>query len=137
MNVRPVILGDGAYPASTWLLKPHPFQNNLTQEQKKYHRVLSSSRCVAENAFGLLKSRWRCLMKRIDNNLENVSGIVMSCVILHNICQRRKDEYIDDGRVLDEVIRQERNARQEIQANNNFCRDGDALREHLTQYLLE
>ena len=104
MNVRPIILGDGAYPASTWLLKPYPFHNNLTQEQKRFNRVLSSSRCVAENAFGLLKSRWRCLMKRIDNNLENISGVVMSCVILHNICQKRKDEYIDDDQVLDEVI---------------------------------
>lgn len=74
-------------------------------------------------------------MKRIDNNLENVSGVVMSCVILHNIFQRRKDGYIDDGQLLDEVIRQERNARQGIQANNNFCIDGDALCEHLTQYL--
>lgn len=76
-------------------------------------------------------------MKRIDNNLENVSSVVMFCVILHNICQRRKDEYKDDDQVLDEVIGQERNARQEIQANNNFCIDGDALREHLTQYLHE
>ena len=53
MNVRPIILGDGAYPISTWLLKPYPFQNNLTQEQKRFNRMLSSSRCVAENAFGL------------------------------------------------------------------------------------
>ena len=62
-------------------------------------------------------------MKRIDNYLENVSGVVMSCIILHNICQRRKD----DGQVLDEVIRQERDGRQGIQANNNFCIYGDAL----------
>lgn len=45
MNIHPIILRDGAYPASTWLLKPYPFQNNLTQEQKRFNRVFSSSRC--------------------------------------------------------------------------------------------
>ena len=135
MKMRPVLLGDGAYPASMWLLKPYPFQNDLTREQKKFNKALSSSRCVAENAFGLLKSRWRCLMKRLDNDLENISGVVMTCVILHNLCQSRKDEYIDDDLVLDEVIRQERLARQHVQAVNNYCGDAEALRVHLTNYL--
>lgn len=106
-HIPPVLLGDGAYPASMWLLKPYPLRNDLTQEQK-FNKKLSSSRYAAENAFGILKSRWRCLMKRLDNNLENISGVVMTCVILHNICQSRKDEYIDDDHVLDGVIRQER-----------------------------
>ena len=74
-------------------------------------------------------------MKRLDNDLENISGVVMTCVILHNLCQSRKDEYIDDDLVLDEVIRQERLARQHVQAVNNYCGDAEALRVLLTNYL--
>ena len=53
---------DGAYPTNTWLVKPFPNNLNLSQEQKKLDRLLSSARVAAERASGLLKARWRCLL---------------------------------------------------------------------------
>ena len=40
---------------------------------------------VVENAFGRLKGKQRCLMKRIDAHISNVPGIVEACVVLHNV----------------------------------------------------
>ena len=42
---------------------------------------------AVENAFGRLKGRWRCLLKRNDNNLQHVPNIIASCCILHNLCE--------------------------------------------------
>uniref|UniRef100_A0A7M5XN08 DDE Tnp4 domain-containing protein n=2 Tax=Clytia hemisphaerica TaxID=252671 RepID=A0A7M5XN08_9CNID len=135
MRIRPLILGDGAYPASTWLLKPYPHIAPLDAEQRNFNRALSSSRCTVEIGFGLLKSRWRCLLKRLDYNLENIPGVVMVCVVLHNICQIRGDSYISTDDVLENAIRRERVARRERRQLHDDFDDGNALREHLKEYL--
>ena len=59
---------------------------NITPEEKHYNYRQSRARMVVENAFGTLKGRWRCLLKRLDYNLCNVPVVVASCVTLHNIC---------------------------------------------------
>ena len=46
---------------------------------------------MVENAFNRLKGRWQCLLKRLDCDLNNVPNIVLSCVVLHNICKRAGD----------------------------------------------
>ena len=88
--VRPLILGDGAYPLCDWLVKPFYQDHRLDPVETKFNRSLSSTRVVVEQAFGLLKARWRCLLKRLDNKVENVSKIIITCCVLHNICQKMK-----------------------------------------------
>ena len=60
---------------------------------------------TVERAFRILKARWRCLLKPLDNRIENVTAVVITCCVLHNICQMRKDEYIDKDGMLDEILR--------------------------------
>jgi hypothetical protein len=43
-----------------------------------------------ERAFGILKGRWRILLKRIDVPLQNTADLVIACICLHNL-------YIGDG----------------------------------------
>lgn len=57
-RIKPLILGDGAYPLSPNLMKPYPFSNQLSREEKKINRILSSSRVTVERAFGILKARY-------------------------------------------------------------------------------
>ena len=42
-EIRPFLIGGGAYPANTWLLKPFPNNLNLSQEQNKLKKFLSSA----------------------------------------------------------------------------------------------
>ena len=69
---------------------------------------MSSAGVTVEREFGILKARWRCLLKCLDNRIKNVTAVIMICCILHNLCQMRKDEYIDKDGMLDEILRKER-----------------------------
>ena len=100
-RVRPLVLGDGAYPLLTWLIKPSNFGPALTRSEKLFSKKLCSARVTVERAFGILKARWRCLLKRLDNRIENVSAVVIACCVLHNICQMNIDDYLDQVGMLE------------------------------------
>ena len=91
VDVPLVILGDPAYPALPWLMKPFPENEHTTTNQKLFNYRQSRARMVVENSFGRLKGRWRCLLKRLDCDLNNVCDIVASCIVLHNICEMYGD----------------------------------------------
>ena len=57
---------------------------------------LSSSSQVVEQAFGRLKHRWRCSLKRCDAGVDNAIKIIGACVTLHNICEMRGDFFNDE-----------------------------------------
>ena len=50
---------------------------------------------VVENAFGHLKGRWRCLLKRNDTATEDVPTVISACCVLHNICEVHKEQFDD------------------------------------------
>jgi hypothetical protein len=48
---------------------------------------------AVERAFGMLKRRWRMLLKRIDMPLRTIPDIVTTCLCLHNLCIIHGDEF--------------------------------------------
>ena len=68
-------------------MKPYPENARSTVEERRFNYRQSRARMPVENAFGRLKGRWRCLLKRMDCNLSNVPNVVASCVVLHNTCE--------------------------------------------------
>jgi hypothetical protein len=48
---------------------------------------------AVERAFGILKGRWRILLKRIDLPLHNVPDVVTACICLHNFCLIHTDGF--------------------------------------------
>ncbi|XP_040275584.1 protein ANTAGONIST OF LIKE HETEROCHROMATIN PROTEIN 1-like [Bufo bufo] len=96
VNVGYYVLGDSAYPLQNWLLKPFADNGRLTPEQQIYNRKTSRARVVVENAFGRLKGRWRCLMKRNDSDIELPKAMVLTCCALHNICERHGEDFYQD-----------------------------------------
>ena len=87
VTINLVLLGDGAYPLSTWMMKSYTYSPNLTRAEKKFNKKPLSARVPSERAFGLLKARWRCLLESLDNQIEDISEVIISCFALHNFCQ--------------------------------------------------
>ena len=81
------LVGDAAYPCRPWMLAPFKgHRDGLTREEYNWNYVQSSTRMCVERAFGMLKGRWRKLLKRIDVHLKNVPDLISTCLVLHNIC---------------------------------------------------
>lgn len=95
-NVKPLILGDPAYPLRPWLMTPFPTVGALTAAQQRFNYRLSKARVVVERAFGKLKNRWRCLLKQLEESTNRVPKTIITCCILHNICIYMDDELEED-----------------------------------------
>ena len=135
-HVRPLVIGDGGYPLLSWLMRPFNFSANLTAKQKKFNKALSGSRVTVERGFGILKARWRCLLKRLHAQLENTSDIIICCIVLHNICQFSGDLYVDEDGMLDNIMQQDVNRRDNIYSHHH---DNNAVhtRNLLVDYIEE
>ena len=92
-DVRLVILGDPAYPLLSWLMKAFPNNGHLSTEKKRFNYRLSKVRAVVQHAYGRLKGRWRCLLKRLDVDVHDVPELVAACCMLHNICEVHGDGF--------------------------------------------
>jgi hypothetical protein len=92
------ILGDGAYPLSTYLLTPFRNNGHLQGHQVNFNSVLASMRVCIENAWGLLESRFRCLKYLLRYATELTPLITSACCCFHNICIQLGDEgdFTDD-----------------------------------------
>ena len=82
-------IGDSAFPQFPWLIKTFPD----TRDPKKrfYNARLCGARVVTENAYGMLKGRWRFIYKKCEAKMRNVKYVLMACVLLHNLCIERRD----------------------------------------------
>lgn len=88
------ILGDGAYPIREWLQIPFRDYGRLTAEEREYNRRLCTTRVLIENAFGLLKGRWRQLQLIDMYRVEKISRFIVACCVLHNLCIYDENMYI-------------------------------------------
>jgi hypothetical protein len=114
---RTYILGDGGYPNSDWLLVPYKDNGHLTKVQNYYNYNHSATRIKIEQAFGLLKSRWRVLRNPVEVNVKIVPHVVTCCCILHNICEERK-ELIDQFDIIPDSELISNGITSEVQVNS-------------------
>lgn len=96
-------IGDAGYPLQPFLLTPFRIAEN--QSQQNYNNAHCRARNCVERCIGLLKTRFRCLLKersqRYDKNF--VCLIIKACVVLHNMCVEANipfiEEFEDEGNI--------------------------------------
>ena len=76
-------------------MKPFP-DGDLTPEQAIFNAILRRARMIVEVAFGRLKGRFQCLLKRIDTTLKYLPAKIASCVVLHNLCEMREEAFSEE-----------------------------------------
>ncbi|KAK4882619.1 hypothetical protein RN001_005938 [Aquatica leii] len=79
------LIGDSGYPLRPWLLTPLVHVEADTPEER-YNRAQMRARSVIERLNGVLKLRFRCLLKHrvLHYSPEKASSIINTCVMLHN-----------------------------------------------------
>lgn len=95
-DVGHYLIGDTEHPLQNWLMRPFSETDGLTSQQQRYNSRLGCARSVVDESFERLKARWRCLLKRNDCKLEMIKKMVMTCCVLHNICEERGDDFKED-----------------------------------------
>ncbi|XP_017482828.1 PREDICTED: putative nuclease HARBI1 [Rhagoletis zephyria] len=95
------LLGDSGYPLEPWLLTP--IASPASANELLFNKVHIKARNGIERAFGILKSRFRCLSKErvLRYSHTNAAFIVYTCAIFHNILQKR-GIYITEETMLPE-----------------------------------
>ncbi len=90
------ILGDGAYPTKSYLLKPFRDDGDLTQGQQKYNMTHSTVRSIVERAIGRLKGRFRTLHFLDVRAPDKAKKIIVACCVLHNFAILKNDLIEDE-----------------------------------------
>ena len=85
------LLGDAAYACLDWLIPPFKELGNVNDEKRLFNKRHCGTRVHVERAFGMVKGRFRKL-KYIDMDIiEDMNQVIVSCFVLHNICQICRD----------------------------------------------
>ena len=113
-----------------WLLKVYPENGMLTQANKYFNRCLWKMWFVVEHAFGRLKGRWRCLLKRNDTTRQYIIQQTAACCVLHTLCEMQDEEFDEDWRVVPDMDHEhpDINGREDEEAAEDV---GDVLKEML------
>jgi hypothetical protein len=92
-----------------------PFLRTTSIGEEKYNKAHTKTRRIVENAFGVLKSRFRCLDRsggEIQFTPKRCCNVIITCCVLHNIA-------IEKGLPLPENILSLNNYVNNFYSNNN------------------
>lgn len=96
------LLADKGYPCLPITMIPFKVNNVTTQGRRIFNGRHKSGRTKIENAFGLLKGKWRSLdCMAVDVEKEDdkrpVCSWIMACVVLHNFLLMHPGDRLEEG----------------------------------------
>ncbi|CAL4091778.1 unnamed protein product [Meganyctiphanes norvegica] len=106
-----LLIGDSGYTQEPFLMTP--VNNPNTAAERRYNRSHRRSRVIVEQTFGILKSRFRCLHKSggsLQYNPDKSAHIVVACLILHNMCIKRRIPNPGEDEINNVYQQQQQNA---------------------------
>ena len=131
------LLGDSAYPISTFLIKP--FVNSQVPSQIQFNIIHSLHRVVVENAFGRLKNRFIALKGLNSRKISIAVNFTECAIILHNFLELNNDnieELYDDDEGNDSE-EDDSDDGEEINHNEIIMkREGERKREQLMNQII-
>lgn len=75
-----------------------PIVDAANADEERYTKLHCKARCSVERCIGVLKGRFRCLMRARVLHYEphRAAQIVKACAVLHNMCLsvRRRDTHL-------------------------------------------
>ena len=109
------------------------FQSCKTDAEVISNNMLRSAKNPVESAFGRLKAWWSIIRRKMDLKLETIPNVVLSCFVLHNVCELYSD-------TIDEELVRNRSMETEYQNVPDpvySCTTGvgEAVRDVITQYI--
>ncbi|XP_011706541.1 PREDICTED: putative nuclease HARBI1 [Wasmannia auropunctata] len=133
------LFGDSGYLLEPWLLTPFSEVQPGTQEEN-FNRRHSSTRSIVERCIGVMKKRFRCLLRyRILEYMPEKAGLIINaCAALHNMCIRaniplppepEEEIMAMEDNMNDEVIHQS------IPESRAIFNEGQRIRSHLAARL--
>ena len=139
-KVPPVILADPAYPLLPNVMKEYACCTN--NEQVVFNEMLRSARNQVECAFGRLKARWRILTRAMDIKLDDLPSVIYSCFVLHNYCEVRGNNNLNEDLVQQQIEMEHQNQNCEHhslvdQLYSYNSSQGTYIRQIITEYLKE
>ena len=72
-------------------LGEEPNENTRDKQQRYFNKRLCGVKVTTENAYGILKGKWRILYKKTECHLFNLCYVLMTCIALHNLCNELAD----------------------------------------------
>ncbi|XP_031351953.1 putative nuclease HARBI1 [Photinus pyralis] len=125
------LIGDLVYKLSTNMLIGFKNCGNINRREINFNKKLNSCRVEIENAFVLLKGRFRRLKFIETVRLDFISLFIVTAAILHNVCLLSND-LPDDIIDLNEEIREvQRNDVNEIGANEGVDNNAEQKRRNI------
>jgi hypothetical protein len=83
------LLGDMGYGIAPYLMTP--YENPVTDNQKRFNRQHTSNRVIIEQTFGQLKRRFPFLKYCVRVKLERIPSYICACFVLDNVAKFLKD----------------------------------------------
>lgn len=127
------LLGDCAYPLLPWLITPYrDNEQTFPFWKKKYNKVHSQQRVAIENAFGLLKQRFRRLYFVDAASIKQCVLIVMGACVLHNLCNEERD-FFDELQHLPQQEDDDNEESTDIFVDRHVAGFSESLRRDIAQ----
>lgn len=87
------LLGDCAYPLTSYLIVPFRDNGALTGKQINFNKIHSSTRVCIEQAFGILKKKFQILGYLNITSLKAMKYVIFTCTILHNFIIKQEGHH--------------------------------------------
>jgi hypothetical protein len=96
-GIPPYLFTDKGYPLLLWLVTSHKEDGEVHSIlELLYNRKHKRGRWIVENAFNILKQKFRGLLKKTKLHIIIVLKMFSACCLFHNLLSRRKEVDVEE-----------------------------------------